>query len=658
MKPPGFISWFRESLEVKILGLTMSVILIGSIIFTFFDIRAHANDLTAQKEEHTASLTSQVVSAIQNAMLAGEGPGVTTDLENLRRAPAVDRIQIFSTQGKEVFAGSDDTGARPVEQVLDVLGSGSRSQFYQERGGQRYLVNVTPLPNAPTCQKCHGSSSPLRGAVLVSTSMADVHEAIRSDVLRMVGFFIPGLAALLLVLGVSLHMTVIKPLKKVVATIGKMSGGDLSRRVNVSSRDEIGGLATSFNKMADNLEESQRNLQQVNLNLQEANRLKSEFLSVMSHELRTPLNAIIGFSELLREQAGDGREDQQKYLTNIETSGHHLLQLVNNILDLAAVGSDNPDLVKEDLSVPQLMEDVRKLGHPFAARQSIWLEVKAPEALPLVRADAAKVKRILYNLVSNAIKFTPAGGRVTIGAGARGGMIEIWVADTGIGISSEDQKKIFSEFKQLESDHARRFEGTGVGLALTKKLVELHGGAIRVESKLGQGSRFSFTLPLTPGKRRASDQPAAAGILEPEIGPEEAPGQRLVLVAEDDPQTSELIGLWLGEAGFRVARAFDGAQALALARELSPYAITLDILLPRIDGWEALRQLKTDPGTSAIPVIIITILERSRRGMDMGAFDYFVKPVSKQDLICRLESHSLHQARQKGPGGAAAGEGR
>ncbi len=654
MKLFGFISRFRESLEVKILGLTMTLIVIGSVIFAILDITAHANDLTIQKEEHTASLSSQVVSAIQNTMLGGKGPGMTSDLENLRRALAVDRIQIFSTQGKEVFAGSDAAAGLPPRQVLDVLGSGSRSQFYEERGGQQYLVNVTPLPNQAACQKCHGSGNPLRGAVLVSTSMADVQEAIRSNVFRMVGFFVPGLAALLLVLGISLHMTVIKPLKKVVGTIGKMSSGDLSRRVNVRSRDEIGGLAASFNKMADSLEESQQDLRQVNLNLLEANRLKSEFLSVMSHELRTPLNAIIGFSELLKEKAGAGQEDQQKFLTNIETSGLHLLQLVNDILDLAAVGSDNPELVKEDLSVPQLMEDVRKLGHPFAAQRSIWLAVKASERLPLVQADAAKVKRILYNLVSNAIKFTPEGGRVTIGAQALGGMVEFWVSDSGIGISPEDQKKIFIEFKQLESDHARHFEGTGVGLALTKKLVELHGGTIRVESKPGQGSRFAFTLPLTPGRRRASDQPPAAGVLKPEVGAEDTPGQPLVLVAEDDLQTSELIGLWLGEAGFRVARAFDGEQALKLARELKPYAITLDILLPRVDGWQALRQLKADPDTSVIPVIIVSILERSSRGLELGAFDYFVKPVSKEQLLCRLESRLLYEARQKRPREAGA----
>ncbi len=654
MNITGFISRFRESLEIKILGLTMLVIIVGSVIFAFIDIKAHANDLTAQNEEHTVNLSSQVVSGIQNTMLAGEGPSVTNDLANLRRAPAVDRIQIFSTQGQEVFASPGTQVTRPVSQVFDVLRSGNRSQFYEVRGGQQYLVYVTPLPNQAACQKCHGAGNRLRGAVLVSTSMADVQEAIRSDVFRMVGFFVPGLAALLLILGVSLHMTIIKPLKKVVAAIGKMSGGDLSRRVDVNSRDEIGGLATSFNKMADSLEDSQHNLQQVNLNLLEANRLKSEFLSVMSHELRTPLNAIIGFSELLKEHSGASQDDRQKFLTNIETSGLHLLQLVNNILDLAAVGSDNPELVREDLSVPQLMEDVRKLGHPFAAQRRIRLEAESPERLPLVRADAAKVKRILYNLVSNAIKFTPEGGLVTIGAEAHGGMIEIWVSDTGIGISPEDQKKIFSEFRQLESDHARRFEGSGVGLALTKKLVELHGGAIRVESKLGRGSRFTFTLPLTPGGQLSTGLPGAAGIHEPEVEPEAAPGQRLVLVAEDDPQTSELIGLWLGEAGFRVARAFDGEQALKLARELKPYAITLDILLPQVDGWQALKQLKADPETGAVPVIIISILERSRKGMELGAFDYFVKPVAKQELLCRLESHSLYQARQKQPDGATA----
>ncbi len=644
------MSLFRNRLEVKILSMVLFVIAVGFGIFAVFDVEAHDHDLTMLKQQHTAGLSQQVVSAIQNTMLAGGGPNVIQDLENLRRGSAVDRIQIFSVQGTEAFANPGVKSDLAGPQVLHALKTRDGAQYYQQRGGKEYLVDLTPLVNQPACQRCHGSGNPLRGVVLVSTPMADVQSAVRSDIIRMLGFFIPGLGILLLIIGLSLHAAVIRPLHKVISTIRNISGGDLSKRVDVNAKDEVGVLAQSFNKMADNLQESQSSLRQANLNLLEANRLKSEFLSVMSHELRTPLNAIIGFSEVLMDQdRGVLTERQQKFLTNIENSGRHLLQLVNDILDLSAVGSDSPELNREDVSIPQLMEDVRKLGHPFAAQRRIRLETERTDLIPLIQADAAKIKRVLYNLVSNAIKFTPEGGRVGLSAQVRDGMVEISVSDNGIGISAEDQQKIFGEFEQVESTKARRFEGTGVGLALAKRLVELHGGSIRVESELGEGSRFTFTLPVTPDRRRASNWLSSPELLEANIQPEKVPGQPLVLVVEDDPQTSELIGLWLAEVNYRVARAFDGEQALKLARELQPFAITLDILLPKLDGWQVLQELKEDPETCDIPVIIISILERSRRGREMGAFDYFVKPVEKRELLCRLESHSLYRSRLNRP---------
>ncbi len=644
------VKLFSSRLELKILSLVMILVVAGFGVFAIFNVRQTSVALRTQKEDSNSVLSSQVVSSIQNTMLAGKGPQATSALDNLRNVPEVDRIQVFSTQGQEVFASNLGVSQQPVSQVFDVLKSGQRTRFYETRDGEQYLVDVRPLPNDKACQQCHGSSNPLRGVVLVSTSMADVQSAVGREEILMAFVFIGGLVVLLGALGLSLHVAVLAPLKKVMGGIRNLSGGDLSHRVEVTSADEVGELARSFNRMADSLGESQDRLRRANFDLLEANRLKSEFLSVMSHELRTPLNAIIGFSEVLMDQDdGSLSERQTRFLTNIETSGRHLLKLVNDILDLSAVGSDNAELEKEDISVPQVMEDVRKLGHPFAAQRRIWLDVKPSEALPLLHADAAKIKRILYNLVSNAIKFTPEGGRVTINARLRDGMVEISVTDTGIGISDEDQEKIFDYFGQVESNHARRFEGAGVGLALTKKLVEMHGGRIRVESELGKGSTFTIALPVTGG-RRETDWKVAGNVMEPEVQPEASPNQPLVLVIEDDPQTSELIGLWLEESGYRVARAFDGEQGLKLAKALRPFAVTLDILLPKLDGWDVLQELKQAPDTREIPVIIISILERSRRGLEMGAFDYFVKPVEKRALICRLESHSLYRQRRQSEG--------
>ncbi|MHB1391289.1 MAG: sensor histidine kinase [Thermoleophilia bacterium] len=523
---------FSTRLEVKMLGLIMTILSLGFGLFAIVDVRQDAGALQVQKENHTDVLSSSVVNSIENIMLSGKGATAINSLENLRGVPQVDRVQVFSNQGVETF--TNNAPAEPVPQVAQVIASQQGMRIIETRGDTQYMVDIKPLPNRAECQRCHGTDNPLRGVVLVSSSMQDVQSAIRAKEVRMLAVFFGGLLVVLIAMRVALRVTVITPLKNVVAVIGRITGGDLSQRVNIKSRDEVGYLASSFNIMTSNLKGSQDNLRRVNLSLLEANRLKSEFLSVMSHELRTPLNAIIGFSEVLKDQGeGELSDRQEKYLTNIETSGRRLLGLINDILDLAKVNSENLELEKEDVLVPQLMEDIRKLGHPFAAQRRILLEILPAGDLPLLQADPAKIKQVMYNLVSNGIKFTPEGGRVTIEARENANMLEISVTDTGIGISTEDQKKIFSLFQQLDGSHQRRFEGTGVGLALSKSLVELHGGRIWVESELGQGSRFTFSVPMVPGRRRSTDSSDSTRPPEPQVEPETVKGQPLVLVVED-----------------------------------------------------------------------------------------------------------------------------
>jgi signal transduction histidine kinase/ActR/RegA family two-component response regulator len=645
-------SIFKKSLEAKIVGLVMLVLVIGFGIFTIYDVNAISRALRSQKEQSTTGLSTEVAQSIQNTMLAKAGLGeeqnpedvtrtATAALDNLRNNPQVSSIRVYNFNGQEIFDGSDEESIAG-DHVDQVLATGDGDEFYEQSGDDEFRVTVQPLPNDASCQQCHAGEDPLRGVVVVSSSMEDVQSAVNAQKIRLGVVFVTGLATLLILLTISLRVVILKPMRQVIDVIKNISSGDLDKRVQIDSEDEIGYLAASFNKMTDNLQNSQENLRTANLNLLEANRLKSEFLSVMSHELRTPLNAIIGFSEVLQEtENGSIGDREEKYLVNIETSGRHLLQLVNDILDLAKVSSDSLELHLEDISIPQIMEDIRKLGHPFAAQRRLWLEVKQSDPLPLVKADPAKIKRVLYNLVSNAIKFTPEGGHVIIDASLNDGAVEVSVTDTGIGISEEDQGKIFTLFGQLDSSHTREYEGTGVGLVLSKKLIESHSGNIQVESTLGKGSKFTFSLPISESKRRESGWRSPDEELVPIVDPEKAKGQPLVLVVEDDPQTSELISLWLRDSSYRVARAFDGEQALEMARELLPYAITLDILLPKMDGWEVLKELKADPKTKNIPVIVVSILEKTRRGIDLGAFDYFVKPVEKNELLCKLESRRL-----------------
>ncbi|MEE9519763.1 MAG: ATP-binding protein, partial [bacterium] len=335
------------------------------------------------------------------------------------------------------------------------------------------------------------------------------------------------------------------------------------------------------------VEERTQELLEANRQLEAASRHKSEFLANMSHELRTPLNAIIGFSEiLLDESVGEdlAPEERKEFLGNIVGSGRHLLRLINDILDLSKVEAGRMELHPEEFAVASVINGVLNTIKPLAAKKEIAIEVAVDPTGPLLVADPGKVRQILYNLLSNAIKFTPERGQVGLRASRDGGEALFAVWDTGIGIKPENQAGIFAEFQQVESTTSRQYEGTGLGLTLAKKFVELHGGRIWVESEPGKGSTFTFTLPLV-------ERPAVPVEGKPESEERDRP---LVLVVEDDPKTFELLRFSLSREGFRVEEARDGEEALAKARELKPFFVTLDILLPKKDGWEVLRELKED----------------------------------------------------------------
>ena len=255
-----------------------------------------------------------------------------------------------------------------------------------------------------------------------------------------------------------------------------------------------------------------RSIQEKNLQLEVAGKHKSEFLANMSHELRTPLNAIIGFSEVLSEEMfGEVNDKQEEYLKDIHTSGQHLLSLINDILDLSKVEAGRMELNLANFHLPSAIDNALTLIRERAQRNNVTLKSTFDPALLEISADERKLKQILLNLLSNAVKFTPEGGSITVTAGMREGMVEIAVTDTGVGIAETDLAAVFEEFKQVGTDYTRKAEGTGLGLPLAKRFVELHGGTMRLESEIGKGSTFIFTLPLSQEGRASEGQAAAAG---------------------------------------------------------------------------------------------------------------------------------------------------
>jgi signal transduction histidine kinase/DNA-binding response OmpR family regulator len=396
-------------------------------------------------------------------------------------------------------------------------------------------------------------------------------------------------------------------------------------------------------------------LQETNRALEVASQHKSEFLANMSHELRTPLNAIIGFSEVLIERMfGDLNERQDEYLRDILGSGRHLLSLINDILDLAKVEAGHMELELGTFSLREALDNGLTMVKERAGNHGITLNLEIDPTLDVIEADERKVKQVVFNLLSNAVKFTPDGGEIwmTAGFGERGAEdgIVVAVRDTGIGISPEEQALVFEEFRQASVASSQKHEGTGLGLALSKRFVELHGGRIWVESEPGVGSTFSFTLPNAVAEREAPPPPPPHGDGEgsngafaahPPLarGRERGPGgegSSTILVVEDDPSSVALLTLHLQGAGFEVAVAGDGAEGLEMARQIRPAGIVLDLLLPKVDGWDVLARAKADPVLREIPIVVVSMMDERGRGFALGATDYLLKPIDAAALLGTL----------------------
>lgn len=389
---------------------------------------------------------------------------------------------------------------------------------------------------------------------------------------------------------------------------------------------------------------------------EKANRAKSDFLANMSHELRTPLNAIIGFAEILTDQVfGPLNQKQERQVNHILGSGRHLLNLINDILDLSKVESGKMELELSPVRLGGLVHDSLLMIREKAARHGIKVSIDLSESLDsdAVLADERKLKQVLFNLLSNAAKFTPDGGEIRVSGWENRGKVFLRVEDTGVGIAPQDQARIFDEFEQVDSSHAKRQEGTGLGLALTKSLVELCEGRIWVESMgENQGAAFTFFMPALrlkggPAKTlsAAPDIPSDPSQAELEPGP----GDRgLVLVVDDDEAARELLAGYMVDAGWQVVGASGGVQALALAKTLNPAAITLDVMMPDMDGFEVISRLKAAPETSHIPVIFVTVTTDKARALRLGAVDFIQKPVDKSQLLSLLEPEGLCHGPQPG----------
>lgn len=495
--------------------------------------------------------------------------------------------------------------------------------------------------------------------VVLDVPYAMVTAPVRAMAWRLGGV---GAAGLLFLLGavVLVARRVARPIKELTGAAADLEAGrhDTDKLLPLLRRgDEVGDLGRAFTRMSDEIRQREASLAAWNADLektvaartselkqafdeaeearaqaQEANKTKSAFLANMSHELRTPMNAIIGYSEMLLEEAEDtGEKWMESDLQKILSSAKHLLQLINDILDLSKIEAGRMTVFLEPVNIAQTAKDVAATIEPLVAKNANAFELKCPPDAGSMRTDLTKLRQTLFNLLSNACKFTE-NGKVTLEIARRSDhMVSFAVTDTGIGMTPEQQGKLFGEFVQADASTTRKYGGTGLGLAISRKFCRLLGGDITVASEPGKGSVFTAILPVeakepAPEPVEAPVQPAV-----PQAKKEDTRGTLLVI--DDDPASRELLQRMLEKEGYAVRLAANGPDGIAAAKEQKPDLITLDVMMPSMDGWAVLSALKTDPATADVPVVMLTMVEDRPMGFALGATEYLTKPVQKSRVL-------------------------
>ncbi|HAX80364.1 MAG TPA: guanylate cyclase [Cyanobacteria bacterium UBA11372] len=476
--------------------------------------------------------------------------------------------------------------------------------------------------------------------------------------------------AIAILIGIKTSRWVVQPILRLNIAAKDLAKGEWERTVEIQRSDELGELANSFNKMAQQLQESFVVLENKNADLQRLNQLKDEFLANTSHELRTPLNGMIGIAESMIDGAtGQLSELQIKNLLMIAQSGHRLATLVNDILDFSKLKHKNLELQLKPVALREIVDVVLTLSRPLIGKKDVQLINKIPAELPPAQADENRLQQILHNLLGNAIKFTHSGfvevsaeviSNKTEQLAISNYQLAITISDTGIGIPKDKLDRIFEPFEQADGSTAREYGGTGLGLAITKKLLELHNGQIWAESTFGIGSRFTFTLPICGEGVGESDRSCSSYIqplylnldrekdIEPNL-PTLSPSnshnsqQFKILIVDDEPVNLQVLINHLSLENYAITQAVNGIDALAVIDQgFLPDIILLDVMMPRMTGYEVCQKIREHYTPSQLPILMLTAKNQVSdlvTGLSLGANDYLRKPISKNELIARIKTH-------------------
>ncbi|NEO86211.1 MAG: response regulator [Spirulina sp. SIO3F2] len=660
---------FRQSIAFRYLSIACGILVTTQVGLGLLHARHDFVQGLAQLEQKATNRTRFLSMISPEALLAMD----FLALETLMRETERDRDFVYS-----VVLGPD---GMPLTRFLDhnhpLVSRVLHSQNLLDSPNQdltsdellQVLEAIAANPNVEVVAEPIVSGKTFLGQVVLTYSRVNVQQ----DLYRSTAW------SLLTALGVSgvlaavtiflFNRQVRRPLSQLATVAQSLTAGNLEQRVEIQFQnrdDEMGHLQQAFNTMADQLQTTLEGLQDrnktlasTNAELARATRLKDEFLANMSHELRTPLNAVSGLSQALMDEVyGPLTERQHVSLEQILSSGEHLLSLINDILDLAKIESGKEHLQRVPLPISVLCQSCMALVRCLAEEKDIQLHVQVEVAPDWVEADERRIRQVLLNLLNNAIKFTPEGGTVTLTAeGDRAEQVlRLSVQDTGIGIAQEDMPKLFESFVQIESSLSRRYEGTGLGLALVHRLVALHSGSIAVESAVGVGSCFTVVLPWQNWARWVPETEASQPSLSttahvladsglsplPAQSDAIAPpaGDDLILIAEDNENNVVILADYLTHKGYKLAFAKNGVEAVSLAKAQKPQLILMDIYMPRMDGLEATRWIRSDQELAEIPIIALTALAMpgdQEKCQEAGFDNYLTKPINLERLLQTIQ---------------------
>jgi signal transduction histidine kinase/DNA-binding response OmpR family regulator len=593
------------------------------------------------------STQAQIIGANSaSALLFNDPQAAETTLSALKAAPDILSAVIYMQDGQPLASYSRDR-RDPIPASPSIAPGHIETDL--RRNNEIVLVRSIVFQGKPT------------GTVYIRSDLEELNQRLNRYV---------GIAAIVLLVSLLVALLVSSVFRRIVAKpivdlaqIARVVSHDKNysvRATPIPGQGELTILIDAFNEMLTQIGKSERDLRNAHDGLEQrvkertaeletakkeveafsqsvvlakeelerSSKFKDQFLSTMSHELRTPLNAVLGFSDLLGEDRyGPLNEKQRRYVNHIANGGKHLLRLINDILDLSRIEAGRLQLTIENVHVETCFSEVCDTLHPLISKKGHNL-IKHPAPGLSVRADGTRLKQILMNLIGNAVKFTPEGGKIELAARKMGDLVRLEVRDCGPGIPPEEKKRIFEAFYRL-TQHEKAAEGSGLGLAITQRLVELHGGELGLESELGSGSCFYFTLPFVQS-------------IEPR--PEQGTGQKpdggaaaRILVIDDDRTSAMLLETQLVSAGYEVTLCTKPDEAVEMAAELQPAAVTVDIVMKPINGWQILISLKSDRRTAQIPVIVVTIVDQPSTGTLLGADEYIVKPVEKLVLLSAVD---------------------